>query len=105
MKIGDLKHRITFKTRAASQNDYGEELSWTTVKTVWAAAEPILGNEYFAADRINTKVEYKFKCRYFTGLNEKLRITFDSVDFEILDAQNIKMMDRDVIIYAKKVQL
>ena len=103
MKIGSLKHRITFKERQASQNGYGEEMTWSTVTTLWASAEPILGNEYFAAERMNTKVQIKFRCRYFTALNEKLRIEFDGQTYEILDAINIKVIDRDVLIYAKRV--
>lgn len=103
MNVGELKHRITFKSRSATQNGYGEETTWSTVTTLWASAEPILGNEYFSAERVNTKVEIKFKCRYFTALNEKMRITFKGTDYEILDAINIKMTGRDVLIYAKRV--
>lgn len=104
MKVGSLKHRITFKERQASQNGYGEETTWSTVTTLWASAEPILGNEYFAAERMNTKVQIKFRCRYFTGLNETLRISFEGNEYEIIDAMNIKVMDREVLIYAKRVE-
>lgn len=104
MKVGSLKHRITFKQRQSTQNTYGEELTWTTVTTLWASAEPILGREYFSAERMNTKVQIKFRCRYFTGLNETLRIAFEGNDYEIIDAMNIKVMDREVLIYAKRVE-
>lgn len=122
MRIGELKHRISFYQRTVAetpsnndlpgnglepydnQNSYGEELEWTLLSTRWASAEPLLGNEYFAAERINTKCEIKFRVRFFAELNEKLRIQFNSVTYEILDAINIKMIDRDCIIYAKRVE-
>lgn len=104
MNIGQLKHRIIFKERQVTQNSYGEELTWVTINTVWASAEPILGKEYFSAERINTNVQIKFRCRFFTGLNETLRINFKGVDYDIIDAINIKVIDRDALIYAKRVE-
>lgn len=105
MKIGELKHRISFKQRQSTQNTYGEELAWVNIMTLWASADPVMGKEYFSAERINTRVQIKFRCRYFSGLNETLRITFKGNDYEIIDAMNIKVIDRDVLIYAKRVEI
>ena len=99
----DMREKITFKQRSATQNEYGEELTWTNVTTVWASLEPLLGNEFFVAARTESKVEVKFRCHYYTGLTDEMRITHNNIDYEILSLINYKNLNRELLVYAKKV--
>ena len=99
----DMRDKVTFKSRTSTQNAYGEEVTWTTFKTVWAAVEPLLGKEYFAAEMVNSQVELKFRCWYFNGLTNQMRVTYGGIDYDILSAINVSSLNREWLIYAKKV--
>jgi SPP1 family predicted phage head-tail adaptor len=99
----DMRELITFKSRTTVQNDYGEELTWTTGETHFASVEPLIGNEFFAAERADSKVEIKFRCWYFTDLTNDMRVLFNGRDYEILSTVNYKNLNREWLIYARKV--
>lgn len=99
----DMREKITFKTRSATQNSYGEELTWSNVDTVWASLEPLLGNEFFVAERTESKVEVKFRCHYYAGLTEEMRVNHNGIDYDILSLINVKSLNREILIYAKRV--
>jgi SPP1 family predicted phage head-tail adaptor len=105
LRIGTLRHRITIKQRQSIRNSYGESTeSWVDVVTLWAAKEPLLGREYFAAEAAQSKVEVKFRTRYTPGVESSMRIQHGADQYEILgppvDVQGLK---RELLLYAKKV--
>ena len=75
----------------------------TDTEAHFASVEPLLGNEYFAAERSDSRVEIKFRCWYFPTLNSEMRLTFNSKDYEILSTVNVKNLNREWLIYARKV--
>jgi SPP1 family predicted phage head-tail adaptor len=100
----DYRHLINIKQRTAATNSYGELLGWTTAfSDVFAAKEPLLGNEYYKAETTGSKVEVKFRCHYFDGITNEMRIECDGIEYEILSAINVKSLNREWLIYAKKV--
>ena len=101
----DMRDKLTFKSRGSTQNDYGEEVSWSNFNTVWGAVEPILGKEYFAAATVESQVEIKFRCYYFEGVTNQMRVYFNGFDYDILSAINVKSLNREWLVYAKKVIL
>lgn len=101
----DMRSKITFRSRQATQNGYGEEVTWTDLATVWASAEPILGREMFAAETAKSNVEIKFRCYYFSGPDVKMRILHQSKEYEILSAVNVKNLDREWLFYCKRVDV
>jgi SPP1 family predicted phage head-tail adaptor len=65
MRAGRLFQRITFQTRSATQDSYGNELdSWTDLVTVWGACEPISGREFFSALQVNSEITARITVRY-----------------------------------------
>lgn len=119
----DMRSKITIKYRPESlfptntlnpitslypfdkQNSYGEELTWTDLTTVWGSVEPLLGNEYFKAETFETKVEIKFRCYFFSGVTNEMRVNYAGTDYDILSAINVKNLNREYLIYAKRVDL
>lgn len=99
----DMRFLITFKSRTETQNGYGEELTWNTATTCFASFEPILGNEYYVAERADSKVEAKVRCWYFEGVTNEMRIEHNGQDYEILSVINFKNLDREWLIYVRKV--
>lgn len=119
----DMRSKITIKYRPESllpsltlypfstlqpfqkQNSYGEELTWTDFTTVWGSVEPLLGNEFFKAETYESKVEIKFRCYFFNGVTNDMRVSYAGTDYDILSAINVKNLNREYLIYAKRVEL
>jgi len=75
MKIGDLRHRITFQKPIETEDEYLSKTTvWQDVVTVWASVEPLTGREYFYAHQIKNEVSHRVRIRYRTDVNEKMRI-------------------------------
>lgn len=99
----DMRYLVTFKSRGDAQNGYGEELVWTDVTTCFASFEPNLGSEYYAAERADSKVEAKIRCWYFEGVTNEMRVLHEGQDYEVLSAINYKNLNREWLIYVRKV--
>lgn len=118
----DMRSKITFRTRLESlipnnalypsvasfpynqQDSYGEELDWADFQTVWGSVEPILGRELFAAETVNSNVQIKFRCYYFEGPNERMRIRYNNKEYDILSAVNVKNLNHEWLFYCKRVE-
>ena len=75
MKIGDMRHRITFQEPVKTPDGYkGHEVKWQDVVTVWASVEPLSGREYFYSHQIKAEVTHRVKTRYRTDITVKMRI-------------------------------
>lgn len=103
MEIGQLDRRITLMDYTTTRNDYGESVqSWTTTVTVWAATRHGSGNERMVAAKNTAVGDVIFTIRFRSGITEKTRITWDSVNYDI---QHISFIGRRqfIDIIAKKV--
>jgi SPP1 family predicted phage head-tail adaptor len=80
IKSGDLRHRVQIQTPIDIQNNLGEiiedpdSVGWSTVATIWAAIEPMTGNEFWAAGRYEHEVDTTIRIRYRSGLNNTMQI-------------------------------
>ena len=103
----DYRHKITFLKNEGGKDAYGEVIDdWQPVfeYDIWAAKDPLLGNEYFAAFTIDSKVEIKFNCRYVPGITNDMRIQHNGKIYEILSAINVKGLNRELLCYCKEVK-
>lgn len=106
MNAGRYKCRINFLQRTTAQDDYGEPKDkWAVFKGgVWAAKDPLLGNEYFNSLTTDTKVEVKFNTRYIPGITNEMRIQHGAEIYEILSAINVKSLNKELLCYCKLVK-
>jgi SPP1 family predicted phage head-tail adaptor len=75
MKIGDLRHRITFEEEVKVPDGYkGSVITWQPVCVVWASVEPLSSREQFYAHQIQAATTHKVKIRYREGLTEAMRV-------------------------------
>jgi SPP1 family predicted phage head-tail adaptor len=75
MKIGDLRHRITFQKPIKTPDEYkGHTVNWQDVVTVWASIEPLSGREYFYAHQIKNEVSHRVRIRYRSDITAEMRI-------------------------------
>jgi len=104
MRIGKLRHRITFQQRTTTQNSYGELTeTWADYATRWASVEPLKGREYFSAKQTQAEVDVRFRCRYLSGLNTAdFRIKYGSRIYDIVSIINVDERNKELIIMAKE---
>ncbi|NMA75614.1 MAG: phage head closure protein [Bacteroidales bacterium] len=102
----DYRHKIDFLRQSKKQDDYGESSEyWRTYKRgIWASKDPLLGNEYFNALTVNSKVEVKFNMRYVDGITNEMRIRHGEEKYEILSAINVKGLSRELLCYCRLVK-
>lgn len=91
MKIGDLRHRITFQKPLKTSDGYkGHTVKWQDVVTVWASIEPLTGREYFYAHQIKNEVSHRVRIRYRTDITNEMRIKHGEKIFEIESIIDLK---------------
>jgi len=88
MRAGKLRSRVIILAPPSAetpQSAHGTPTgAWTTVDTVWADVEEIGGDTQFRGDQFNTVKQLRVTLRYFSGLTEKHRFSFNSRTFHIL---------------------
>lgn len=103
----DRTTKITILEQQEGYDSYGEPIDdWLPVEgksDIWASKEPILGNEYFAAESTQSKVEVKFRTHFMKGVTNEMRIRDSEGTYEILSAINVKNLNRELLMYCKKV--
>lgn len=102
----DYRHKIDFLHLEGKRDEYGEyEENWKVFKgNIWASMDPLLGNEYFNALTLDTKVEVKFNMRYVEGIKNEMRIRDGNDIYEILSAVNVKGLNRELLCYCRLVK-
>ncbi|WP_132252161.1 phage head closure protein [Natranaerovirga pectinivora] len=104
MKIGALKHRITFQTIESETNKNGFETEiYKDYKTLWAKVTNLHGKEYFEAAAIQKEKTVKFIIRATAGIDETMRIIFQGRAYNITFIDNIKYENKYMEIKALEV--
>ena len=104
MKIGDLRHRVTFQEEVEQPDGYkGHTVTWSDVIEVWAAVEPLSGGEYFKAHQIEGKVTHRIRIRYNPSVTTKMRIEHRSRHFEIKSILDLKERREVMEILAEEI--
>jgi len=91
VKIGDLRHRITFqKETKTPDGHHGHTSTWEEVVTVWAKIEPVSGREYYYSHQLKNAISHKITIRYRDGITEELRIVFEERIMKIESLINLE---------------
>lgn len=84
MRGGTLRHVVTIRQRATTQNAIGEQSSsWADVATVRAWVQDISGREFLAAQGTQNAVNAKILIRHRAGITPAMRVTFGAQTFNI----------------------
>lgn len=103
MNIGRLDRKITIEERTPSANTTGEvEFTWSTYTTLWAEVMPVRGNDRFEQMRNTNTTVKRFKVRYTSGLDESMRVVYNSQNYDILE---IAELDREGLIITAERKL
>lgn len=85
LAAGDLRERVTIQQRAEALDAIGENTGgWVDLATVWASAEPLSGNEYFAAGQQQQTVDVRFRIRYRADVTGAMRVVWRGEPHDIV---------------------
>lgn len=103
MRLGPLRHRITFQSRNPGRDKFGQPLEgWQDIATVWASVEPISGREILASQQVQGEITHRIRCRYLTGITAAVRILFEARVFDIQVPINPREVGAMLEILAKE---
>ena len=80
-----------------------ETQDWKTLCTAWASKEPILGNEFYAAEQAQSDVKIKFRTDYISTVTDFMRIVHGSETYDIRSAINVKSQNKELLMYCSEV--
>ena len=74
---GPLRQRLTLQQATSTPNSFNEMVeSWTDVATVYGAVEPLRGQEFFAAEQVQSEISVRVRIRYRIGVAPTMRWKF-----------------------------
>jgi len=75
MKIGDMRHRVTFQEEVKTPDgSKGFTVTWNYFKEVWGSVIPLSSSERFFSQQIKAEVTHRVEVRYLEGVTEAMRI-------------------------------
>ncbi|RJP54170.1 MAG: head-tail adaptor protein [Anaerolineaceae bacterium] len=93
MRAGALDRRLTIQEKVITQSDSGEEqVTWSTIATVWAQKIENRGSERFAAQQYVGHSVRTFKIRYSStvaAVTTEHRLVYDGVNYDITDVREL----------------
>lgn len=102
MGFGNLDRRIVIQSRSVSSLANGEpSISWSTYHTCWAGLDYGSDGEGYDGDQLTASNTIMFKIRYKSGLNETMRISYNSAYWDITHIEEVGRQ-RFLILKAEK---
>ncbi len=104
MRAGELRHRITIKSKSAARDDYGQEtITWTTFATVWGFIRPSNGREYIAGEQVDAAIDTDIKIRYLAGVLPSMQAVWGSHTYEIVGPPNFDRRLQEMHLMCREV--
>lgn len=108
LRGGTLTRTIQIQSRSATKDSFGgQSMTWTTIKTVYAAIEALSGTEKMAAQSFSTDVSHKVTVRYDAIFADPkqvatFRILYGTRIFNIQAALNVDEANRVIELLASE---
>lgn len=105
MDAGKLRHRIRLQRYVQAENEHKITVGeWQDLKTVWADANYLKGQEFWDAKNYDAENSVEFVIRYFADLNLDDRIVFNGAIYNITSINNFGFRNKLLKILAVEVQ-
>lgn len=102
----ELNTKVTLQRFTETVDEAGQPIqTWVTYAEAFAKVEPMVGREYMLAGSLPVgEVKLKATLRYRDDVDRLDRIIIRGDAFDIVDAQNIKFRNRELLLYCKRVE-
>ena len=103
MEVGGFDRQIVIQqgTEVVGANGARTD-SWSTFVTVWAGLDYGAGGEDYEAGQRTASNTVNFHIRYYPGITEQMRISYDSSYYDILHITEVGRQ-RFLVLKAQKV--
>ena len=89
VRAGRLRHRITVQSPLQVVDAHGDTVeTWVTVRTVWAAIEPVSARELVRAGALDALLTHHIRARHIAGITPGWRVLHDNRVFNISSVIN-----------------
>ena len=103
MKLGNLDRYIVIESYTEAADSYGEKVkTWSTYHSTFANMNITSGTEQVSADELTGKLNVDWTIRYKSGINEKMKISYDGEYYQITA---VLMEGRDSMMILKSYRL
>jgi SPP1 family predicted phage head-tail adaptor len=90
MAFGELDRRVIIQQGTETVGANGERsVVWSTFVTLWAGIDYGTGGEDYEAGQRTASNEVNFVVRYYPGITEKMRVSYDSASYDILHISEV----------------
>jgi SPP1 family predicted phage head-tail adaptor len=97
MRAGRLSERVDLQAKVVTRDALGAEvISWATVHTVPAEAQPLSGREFVAMRQAQSDISIRFRLRYLPGINTGMRVVWRGTAYNVLEAINVRARDTEL---------
>lgn len=105
MRVDGVWAQIDVLSPPAAVDGYGAPTgSWTTAYSgLWALCEPLLGQQYLAAQAVQTRVSVKFRLRWLDGITSRMRVSCEGRTYEVIDAMDVGNRHRELVLYCRRI--
>jgi len=77
MRAGKLRHRIIIQMPTETRDSFGGvTVVWNTFAIVSGSVEPLRGQELWAAQAQQARVNTRIRIRYLAGITSKMRVLY-----------------------------
>jgi SPP1 family predicted phage head-tail adaptor len=86
MRAGTLRHLVTVQEPAETKGTLGDvEQTWSNKVTVWAAIEPVRGDERFALmqEKVTADIKVTMRAGEVPDLTPRMRLVHESQIYDI----------------------
>jgi SPP1 family predicted phage head-tail adaptor len=104
MKTEELRQQIVIETPTTTRDTAGGAiLSWATFATVRASKKNQYSREFYAAQKNNAEITDLFVIRFRTGLNDRMRVSYNGKIYDILGANDPDGRRREIYLLCREV--
>ena len=105
MKIGDMRHRITFQREIKTPDGHkGFTMAWQDMIECWASVVPLTGREFFYSHQIKAEITHRVKIRYREDVTTKMRIKYEDRILEIESILDKKERHEELEIFCREAK-
>jgi SPP1 family predicted phage head-tail adaptor len=100
----EFKEQIIIQSKTTTQGSDGAQVEvWSNFATVRAKVRIQNGREFWAAQKNNAELSGLINIRYISGVTELMRVSYNSIVYQIIIVINVEEANRELELHVKKV--
>jgi SPP1 family predicted phage head-tail adaptor len=105
VRSGLLRHEVTIQQPGTRVDDGygGGSVVDSDVTTVWAAIEPLAGEERFVNGQFDPSISHRVRIRYYPGIRPSWKLKYGARVLNIKYAADVDERHREVVLMCEEL--